>query len=191
LWKNLLNGKDQCRMADFIDEDGYRANVGIILTNAEARLFWGGRAGRDGWQFPQGGIHPGETETDALFRELHEEIGLAMNDVEILGCTDGWLRYRLPRRFIRRHSSPVCVGQKQRWFMLRLTSPESSVRFDKTSHPEFDRWRWVDYWHPVREVIYFKRRVYRRALQELGALLFPDGPPHCPEPRRRGRRKKK
>ena len=172
-------------MADFIDEDGYRANVGIILSNDEGRLFWGGRAGRDGWQFPQGGICPGESATDALFRELHEEIGLGMNDVEVMGCTDGWLRYRLPRRYIRRNSSPVCIGQKQRWFLLRLTSPETRLRFDRTSHPEFDRWRWVEYWHPVREVIYFKRRVYRRALQELGALLFPEGPPDCPEPRRR------
>jgi putative (di)nucleoside polyphosphate hydrolase len=140
-------------MADFIDEEGYRANVGIILTNGSARVFWAGRAGRDGWQFP----------------------------------TRGWLRYRLPRRYVRRHSSPLCVGQKQRWFMLRLLSAESRVRFDTTSHPEFDRWRWVDYWHPVREVIYFKRRVYRKALEELGQLAFPDGPPPCPAPRRRSK----
>jgi putative (di)nucleoside polyphosphate hydrolase len=177
-------------MADFIDEDGYRANVGIILTNGIGRLFWGGRAGRDGWQFPQGGVSPGESDRDAMFRELKEEIGLGTDDVEVMGCTSGWLRYRLPRRYIRRNSSPVCIGQKQRWYMLRLTSPESTVRFDTTDHPEFDRWRWVDYWHPVREVIYFKRRVYRRALEELGHLAFPNGAPPCPMGRRRrGRRR--
>ncbi|MDH3914639.1 MAG: RNA pyrophosphohydrolase [Chromatiales bacterium] len=174
-------------MADFIDEEGYRANVGIILTNGSARVFWAGRAGRDGWQFPQGGISPGESATAAMFRELKEEIGLESDDVEIVGSTRGWLRYRLPRRYVRRHSSPLCVGQKQRWFMLRLLSAESRVRFDTTSHPEFDRWRWVDYWHPVREVIYFKRRVYRKALEELGQLAFPDGPPPCPAPRRRSK----
>jgi putative (di)nucleoside polyphosphate hydrolase len=183
LWKNDLKKKDQCLMADFIDEDGYRANVGIILTNGNGRLFWGGRAGRDGWQFPQGGIYPGESATEAMFRELTEEIGLVETDVEIMGSTRGWLRYRLPRRYIRRNSQPVCVGQKQRWFMLRLAAPESRVRFDHTSHPEFDRWRWVEYWHPLREVIYFKRRVYRRALQELGRFAFPNGPPPCPRSR--------
>lgn len=179
-------------MADFIDEDGYRANVGIILTNGNGRLFWGGRAGREGWQFPQGGISPGESATDAMFRELNEEIGLIPDDVEMLGRTRGWLRYRLPKRFRRRHSTPLCVGQKQRWFMLRLMSPENRFRFDNTSNPEFDRWRWVDYWQPVTEVIYFKRRVYRRALEELGRYVFPDGVPPCPpsKSRRRGRPKK-
>ena len=100
-------------MADFIDEEGYRANVGIILTNGIGRLFWGGRAGRDGWQFPQGGVGPGEDDRDAMFRELKEEIGLGADDVEVMGHTRGWLRYRLPKRYIRRNSNPVCLGQKQ------------------------------------------------------------------------------
>ena len=178
-------------MADFIDEDGYRANVGIILTNGNGRLFWGGRAGRDGWQFPQGGISPGESPEEAMFRELTEEIGLVESDVEIMGSTSGWLRYRLPPRYIRRNSRPVCVGQKQRWFMLELNAPENRFRFDNTSHPEFDRWRWVDYWQPVREVIYFKRRVYRKALQELGRFAFPEGPPPCPRPGWRKKRRAK
>jgi putative (di)nucleoside polyphosphate hydrolase len=108
-----------------------------------------------------------------------------------MGSTRGWLRYRLPSRYIRRHSLPVCVGQKQRWFLLQLTASESRFRFDTTSHPEFDRWRWVDYWQPVREVIYFKRRVYRRALQELGRFAFPEGPPPCPRPRWRQKKKEK
>lgn len=122
-----------------------------------------------------------------MYRELEEEIGLRPGDVELMGSTSGWLRYRLPSRFMRRHQTPVCVGQKQRWFLLRLTGKESSVCFDRTEAPEFDRWRWVNYWHPVREVIYFKRQVYRLALQELGPLVFPDGPPPPPR-RRRGRR---
>jgi putative (di)nucleoside polyphosphate hydrolase len=174
-------------MTDFIDEDGFRANVGIILTNRERQVFWGGRAGRDGWQFPQGGVEPDEDPQDAMFRELGEEIGLTEADVRLVGSTRGWLRYRLPKRFIRNHSWPLCIGQKQRWFLLQLDSPENRLRFDTTSRPEFDRWRWVDYWLPVREVIYFKRHVYRRALEELGPLAFPDGAPPCPR-RRRGRR---
>jgi putative (di)nucleoside polyphosphate hydrolase len=168
-------------MTDFIDEDGYRANVGIILTNTERRVFWGGRAGRDGWQFPQGGIRPDEDPQDAMFRELAEEIGLMPDDVSLVGCTGDWLRYRLPRRYIRRGSRPLCIGQKQRWYLLRLDAAESRLRFDTTEHPEFDRWRWVDYWFPVKDVIYFKRRVYRQALAELQPYLFPEGRP------RRGR----
>jgi putative (di)nucleoside polyphosphate hydrolase len=72
------------------------------------------------------------------------------------------------------------VGQKQRWFVLRLSNVEQTIRFDTTDQPEFDRWRWVDYWQPVKEVIYFKRPVYVKALHELGALARPDGLPPYP-----------
>ena len=173
-------------MTDFIDEEGFRANVGIVLANSERQVFWGGRAGRDGWQFPQGGIEPDEEPVDAMFRELAEEVGLTADDVQVIGSTRGWLRYRLPKRYVRRNSWPKCIGQKQRWFLLMLNAPEDRLRLDTTSRPEFDRWRWVDYWHPIREVIYFKRRVYRKALEELGPLAFPDGPPPRPRRRRRG-----
>lgn len=162
---------------DCIDAEGFRANVGIILINDAPRVFWAGRAGRPGWQFPQGGILPGEQPCDAMFRELEEEIGLTAADVRVLGTTRGWLRYRLPRRYIRRHSEPLCIGQKQRWYLLKLVGGEERVRFDCCDRPEFDRWRWVSWWEPVNQVIYFKRRVYLRALKELGRLVFPEGPP--------------
>lgn len=170
-------------MTDCIDEHGFRANVGIILTNEAGRVFWAGRAGRPGWQFPQGGILPGESPREAMFRELEEEIGLTRRDVRVLGSTRGWLRYRLPRRYIRRHSQPLCIGQKQRWFLLRLECGEDRVRFDCCERPEFDRWCWVSWWRPVDEVIYFKRRVYQRALHEFCRVVFPEGPPPQPEPR--------
>ncbi|MDZ4263051.1 MAG: RNA pyrophosphohydrolase [Pseudomonadota bacterium] len=154
-----------------IDSDGYRPNVGIVLSNGEGRLFWARRIGQDAWQFPQGGIRTYETPLEAMYRELTEEIGLTAEQVEVVGSTRGWLRYRLPRRMIRRHSKPVCIGQKQVWFLLRLQAQESELRFDLTDHPEFDLWRWVDYWEPVTEVVHFKRAVYARALQELAPLL--------------------
>ena len=161
---------------DTIDRDGFRANVGIVLTQGDA-VFLGGRVGGRWWQFPQGGVSRGESVEAALFRELHEEIGLERDDVEVLGATSGWLRYRLPRHYVRDR----CIGQKQRWFLLRLTASESKLRFDTTAQPEFDRWRWADYWAPVQEVVYFKRRVYVRALHELGRLLYPGGLPPYPE----------
>ena len=166
---------------DWIDAEGFRANVGIILANDHGRLMLGGRVGKKGWQFPQGGIAVGEDAEAAMYRELREEVGLDPHDVELLGVTGDWIRYRLPDKYVRKHSQPLCIGQKQRWYLLRLLAPTEKLRFDLGDHPEFDRVRWVKYWRPVNEVIYFKRRVYARALHELGPSLFPDGIP--PRPR--------
>tara|TARA_B100002052_G_scaffold191368_1_gene174404 strand:- start:10156 stop:10638 length:483 start_codon:yes stop_codon:yes gene_type:complete len=154
-----------------IDAQGYRANVGIILSNGSGQVFWAKRIGQQSWQFPQGGIRRGEQPEAALYRELEEEVGLRPEHVEIIGATRSWLRYRLPKRYIRRHSQPLCIGQKQKWFMLQLVADESCVRFDASAKPEFDGYRWVDYWHPVSEVVFFKRHVYRRALDELAPCL--------------------
>jgi putative (di)nucleoside polyphosphate hydrolase len=167
-------------MSDLIDRDGFRANVGIVLMSEDGRLFLARRTGGRGWQFPQGGMCRGESAEDALHRELNEEIGLRAEDVQIVGRTRHWLRYRLPPRYLRRNVLPLCLGQKQHWFLLRLLHPDPTIRFDTTAEPEFDRWRWVDYWQPIREVIYFKRAVYTRALHELGSAAFPSGLPPYP-----------
>ena len=155
--------------------------MGIIVTDGSGSVLLGGRVGQSGWQFPQGGIQEGETPQQAMYRELSEEVGLGTDDVEVLGFTQEWLHYRLPGRYVRRNSKPLCVGQKQRWFLLKLNGSDDRLSLDTTDVPEFDRWRWVDYWRPVKEVIYFKRGVYVRALQELGPLAFPGGVP--PRPR--------
>jgi putative (di)nucleoside polyphosphate hydrolase len=181
LWNNRANQVPKLYMSDFIDQDGFRANVGIVLMRHDRQVFLGGRTGGRGWQFPQGGVLRNESPEAALFRELKEEIGLDRADVEVLAATRSWLRYRLPRQYVRRNSDPVCIGQKQRWFLLRLVSPEDRLRFDATDQPEFEGWRWVDYWTPVREVIYFKRAVYVRALDELARSAFPDDPPALPD----------
>lgn len=160
-----------------IDNDGFRPNVGIILCNDQNKLFWGRRIGQNAWQFPQGGIDRDESPEQAMFRELEEEVGLLPHQVDVLGVTRRWLRYRLPKRFIRKNSNPVCIGQKQRWFLLRVTCDDNGFCLDRSHKPEFDDWRWVKYWHPVREVIYFKRKVYEQALRELAPLIYPDGAP--------------
>ena len=165
---------------DDIDSDGFRANVGIILANARSQLLLAGRIGSKGWQFPQGGMRHGESPEEAMYRELHEEIGLHADAVDVLGSTQDWLHYRLPEKFIRHGSLPLCIGQKQRWFILRLRGSEDQFNLEGSDTPEFDRWRWVEFWRPVHEVIYFKRRVYARALHELGPHLFPDGLPSQP-----------
>lgn len=166
---------------DWIDEEGFRANVGIIVADDVGKLLLGGRVSNKGWQFPQGGMLVGEDPAVAMYRELREEIGLEQDDVELLGATQDWIRYRLPDKFVRRHSKPLCIGQKQRWFMLRLKASTDRFRFDLGEQAEFDRVRWVDYWRPVNEVIYFKRRVYAQALHELGSTAYPHELP--PRPR--------
>jgi putative (di)nucleoside polyphosphate hydrolase len=157
-----------------LDSNGYRFNVGIILSNVRGQVFWARRTGMNAWQFPQGGIKDDEEPAQAMFRELWEEVGLTPEQVEIVGCTRDWLHYRLPRRYVRPGKKPVCIGQKQLWFVLRMLADDHDVRLDRARKPEFDGWRWVHYWYPVRRVVFFKRDVYRRALTELAPLLFTD-----------------
>ena len=95
-----------------IDPDGYRPNVAIVLMNDERRVFWAKRASNDGWQFPQGGMRTDETPVEAMYRELEEETGLQPDLVELIGSTPGWLRYRLPRRYQRQNSKPLCIGNE-------------------------------------------------------------------------------
>ncbi len=157
-----------------IDKDGFRLNVGIILCNEQNQVLWAQRAQHDSWQFPQGGIKPEETPEQAVYRELMEEVGLTPQHVEVIGATSGWLRYRLPKRYLRQGKKPMCIGQKQRWFLLRFVGNEEDVKLDCFDKPEFDDWRWVDYWTPAKEIVFFKRRVYEKALHELAPLLFPE-----------------
>jgi putative (di)nucleoside polyphosphate hydrolase len=128
---------------------------------------WAKRIGQNAWQFPQGGIKEGETLEQALYRELDEEVGLQPDEVQIVHHTRNWLHYRLPRNFIRHNMDPVCIGQKQKWFLLALQAEETRIDLGRSGTPEFDAWRWVSYWYPLCQVIDFKREVYRKALQEL------------------------
>lgn len=155
-----------------IDSEGYRPNVGIIITNDEGKLFWARRIGQDSWQFPQGGIKRDESPEDALYRELHEEVGLQPDSVKILALTKGWLRYRLPKKMIRQDAYPVCVGQKQKWFLLKFLGDEQSICTTRSESPEFDGWQWVSYWYPLGQVVSFKREVYRRAMKEFAPMVF-------------------
>ena len=154
-----------------IDRDGYRPNVGIILVNAKNQVFWGKRIRQDAWQFPQGGIQHGETPEQAMFRELHEEVGLLMDHVQILGRTRDWMRYEVPQGWVRRDARGSYKGQKQIWFLLQLIGRDCDVSLRASGHPEFDAWSWNDYWIEMESVIAFKRDVYAKALHELARYL--------------------
>ena len=154
-----------------LDRDGFRPNVGIILLNQKNQVFWGKRIRTHSWQFPQGGIDRGETPEQAMFRELHEEVGLKPDHVQIVARTRDWLRYEVPDRFIRREARGHYKGQKQIWFLLQLVGHDWDLNLRATDHPEFDAWRWNDYWVPLDMVVEFKRGVYELALTELSRYL--------------------
>lgn len=154
-----------------IDNNGYRPNVGIVICNRQGQVLWAKRCGQHAWQFPQGGINSGETPEQAMYRELFEEVGLHPNQTRILAVTRHWLRYRLPKRSIRWESKPVCVGQKQKWFLLEFIGNDAEVDILCSNTPEFDCWRWVSYWYPVRQVVSFKREVYRCMMKEFATVI--------------------
>lgn len=150
-----------------IDIDGYRPNVGIILLGDNGKVFFAKRYQDSGWQFPQGGIDSSETSEEAMYRELYEEIGLKPKHVKLLGSTPGWLRYKLPKKFQRKNSKPLCVGQKQVWYLLKFIGDDSQISFNHTNKPEFDDFKWVNFWYPVKKVVKFKKGVYIQALKHL------------------------
>ncbi|HMS27682.1 MAG TPA: RNA pyrophosphohydrolase [Burkholderiaceae bacterium] len=154
-----------------LDREGFRPNVGIILLNQKNQVFWGKRIRTHSWQFPQGGIDRGETPEQAMFRELHEEVGLLPEHVRIIARTRDWLRYEVPDRFIRRDSRGFYKGQKQIWFLLQMVAFDNQVNLRATNHPEFDAWRWNQFWVPLDVVVEFKRNVYEMALTELSRFL--------------------
>ncbi len=154
-----------------IDRDGYRPNVGIILTNARNQVFWGKRIRQDAWQFPQGGIQHGETPEQAMYRELNEEIGLQPCHVRILGRTRDWMRYDVPQHWVKREMRSNYRGQKQIWYLLRLTGRDNDVCLRASDHPEFDAWRWNNYWVEMDGVVEFKRDVSCMAMNELARYL--------------------
>jgi putative (di)nucleoside polyphosphate hydrolase len=128
-----------------IDRDGYRPNVAIVLCNTKNQVFWGKRIKEHAWQFPQGGIKPGETPEQAM--------------------------YHVPNHWVKREWRGTYKGQKQIWFLLRLVGRDCDVSLRASGHPEFDAWRWHDYWVPLDTVIDFKRDVYRQALEQLAGFL--------------------
>lgn len=156
-----------------IDNEGFRPNVGIVICNQQGQVMWARRYGQFSWQFPQGGVNDNEPIEQAMYRELYEEVGLKPEHVEILLVSRHWHRYRLPQRLIRYEKNPVCIGQKQKWFLLRLVAAESRIDLNATGHPEFDDWRWVNYWYPVRQVVAFKREVYRKMMSEFVKVVMP------------------
>ena len=154
-----------------LDREGFRPNVGIILLNARNQVFWGKRLRTHSWQFPQGGIKYGESPEQAMFRELHEEVGLRPDHVRILARTRDWLRYEVPDHFIRKDARGHYRGQKQIWFLLRLMGRDSDLDLRATDHPEFDAWRWGPLSDAPDLIVPFKRASYEQVVAVFAPLV--------------------
>ena len=162
-------------MTDVIDQQGYRANVGIVLINNQKEIFFAKRKHQSGWQFPQGGIRIGESLKSAMYRELLEETGLTKDHVEVIYQSETWYQYKIPKTHLRAPTkgSYQVIGQKQKWFLVKLNGSDVSVdlTFDSKAHQEFDDWKWVGVSIPAKEVIWFKQDVYQKVLTEFQTFL--------------------
>lgn len=146
----------------------YRPNVGIVLVNDAGQVWWGKRADGNAWQFPQGGIDDNEAPLDAMFRELYEETGLTKDNVTIVAESKKWYTYNFPKN--KNHANAHYTGQRQKYFLLKLKSSDVAFNLDITK--EFVTWRWVSYWYPIRQIVYFKEEVYRKVLKEFSKHIF-------------------
>lgn len=151
----------------------YRANVGLIVLNADKKVFIGHRFGTSGdhcWQFPQGGVDEGEEIDVAALRELYEETGI--RSVELIGRTKDWISYDFPPEVRNRIKlGRNFIGQKQIWFAFRFTGEDSEIDLQAHGEQEFSRWEWCDFDKVLDRVVSFKRASYRQALSELSPLF--------------------
>lgn len=150
-------------------ETYFRASVGAAILNRENQVLVLEREDHPGsWQLPQGGIEPGETPRDAVFRELREEAGLDESSVDLLDEIPGWLAYELP---LDSQSAKTGRGQTQRWFLFRLRDPLAKIETQSTSPPaEFTSSKWVSPNELVSAAVEFRQPTYReivRAIEEL------------------------
>ena len=155
-------------MGDLIFDDGFRANVGIVIFNQKQQVFFAKRRYQSGWQFPQGGIQLGESPKKAMFRELLEETGLGKKSVEITYVSDHWYDYRIPKKSIRKATNGTTViGQRQKWFLLKLKDQSTSIVLNSSSEQEFDSWKWIAPDLSIKQVIGFKQDVYKKVISEF------------------------
>ena len=151
-----------------INEPGYRLNVGLVVINDKGKLLLCKRKNINSWQFPQGGIHLGESPKKAMFRELLEETGLDKKSVEIIYVSDHWYDYRIPKKSIRKPANGTTViGQRQKWFLLKLKGESPNISLAASPEQEFDSWKWIAPDLSIKQVIGFKQDVYEKVISEF------------------------
>ncbi|MDR2100626.1 MAG: RNA pyrophosphohydrolase [Campylobacteraceae bacterium] len=147
------------------NEKKYRPNVAAVIVSSEypfkCKIFIAQRSDiEDAWQFPQGGIDDGESPSEALLRELKEEIGT--KKVEIVAEYPDWLFYDFPSKIVSEKMYPY-DGQKQKYFLVRL---KKSAKLDiKTKHPEFTDYKFINADKVLDYITHFKKPVYKKVLE--------------------------
>ena len=144
---------------------GYRLNVAMIVLNKDNKVLFCKRRNTENWQFPQGGVDENENIESAMFRELNEEVGLEKDNVAIKAVSQNLIYYDIPKNIRSRVLGGKFKGQAQKYFLLKLISGD--VDLNKENTPEFDKYSWVPFWHPLNQVVDFKKEAYRSALIEL------------------------
>ncbi|MDN5788354.1 RNA pyrophosphohydrolase [Pseudorhodobacter sp.] len=150
----------------------YRPCVGVMLINAEGRIFAGQRLDSEAaaWQMPQGGIDGDEKPRQAALRELSEETGVTADLVEKLAKTDDWVRYDLPPELLGKVWGGKYRGQRQKWFLYRFTGRDDQINI-ATEHPEFSKWCWIGADEMIAAIVPFKRAVYEQVVAGFRGYL--------------------
>jgi putative (di)nucleoside polyphosphate hydrolase len=150
----------------------YRPGVGVMLVNAEGKVFVGQRLDStlEAWQMPQGGVDDGEETLEAAFRELEEETGIRRELVEITGCAEDELIYDLPEDLIGKLWKGRYRGQRQVWYLARFLGSDEDVNI-ATDHPEFRAWKWADPGELPAMIVPFKKQLYEDVLQAFREWL--------------------
>jgi putative (di)nucleoside polyphosphate hydrolase len=152
--------------------DRYRRGVGVMLLNAEGKVWVGARIDNsaDAWQMPQGGMDDGEEPWATALRELEEETGIEPHLVERIARCPERLRYTLPPELVGVIWKEPWIGQEQNWFLCRFLGRDSDVNI-ATTHPEFRQWKWVEPAQLPDLIVPFKRDLYRQLLRAFAEHL--------------------
>jgi putative (di)nucleoside polyphosphate hydrolase len=150
----------------------YRPAAGIMLVNAEGKVFVGQRLDStlEAWQMPQGGIDPGEDPETAALRELEEETGIPARLVEIVARAPEDLDYDLPAELVSKLWKGRYRGQRQAWFLMRFLGTDADVAIE-TAHPEFRAWKWAEPSELPDMIVPFKRALYENVLRAFAHLI--------------------
>jgi putative (di)nucleoside polyphosphate hydrolase len=150
----------------------YRSGIGIMLINEQKQIFVGKRIDNhsDAWQMPQGGIDAGESEDQAMLRELGEETGIGEGSIKLLAKSAGHFYYNLPYKLQKKFWGGKYLGQKQRWYLAQFISDESAINI-KTADPEFSAWKWISPKEILGAIVAFKRPLYSDVIKEFKQFL--------------------